>query len=202
MHKCFQIVLLTLAFQAAPAFAIEYGDRDFADRADTVYDDGFFPGIICHACRDPMQYPQDYAAVIYNGFFGENPWLRGWQLGLPIRIYDSHLNYVLVWFEGALFETPSLLPNLLEIRIRLANGVIITLTLLQDGPDMPVGDPDNSVPGGTTPCYCSSGGAGNGDDDYEEPEEIEDIEFDDPVGYVDIVDADEDGNFPEWDEEV
>jgi hypothetical protein len=67
---------------------------------------------------------------------------------------------------------------------------------------MPVGDPDNSVPGGTTPCYCSSGGAGNGDDDYEEPEEIEDIEFDDPVGYVDIVDPDEDGNFPEWEEEV
>ncbi|MDH4125643.1 MAG: hypothetical protein OEW64_02035 [Gammaproteobacteria bacterium] len=202
MRSCLQIVWLALVLQGVPALAIESGERDLADRADTVYDDGFFPGIVCNACRDPWEYPEDYAALIYNGFFGDEPWLTGWRLGLPIRVYDENLNYVLVWFEGVLFDAPSLLPNLMDILVRLPNGVIIKLTVLQEGPDMIVGEEPDRVSSGTTACYCGSGAAGNEDDDYEEPEEFEEIEFDDPVGIVDIVDPDEDGEFPEWEEEL
>ncbi len=200
MRSCLQVVLLAFVFQAATASAIEFGERDFPDRADTVYDNGFFPGIVCSACRDPMEYPEDYAALIYNGFFGENRWLTDWQLGLPIRVYDENLNYVLVWFEGVLFDMPSLLPNLMDMLVRLPNGVIIRLTVLQEGPDMIVGDDPNRVGGGTAShCYC---GGGRDDDDYAEPDEIEEIEFDNPVGRVEILDPDEDGEFPEWEEEL
>ena len=193
MRNYLQIVLLSLALQGAPAFAIDYSKR-----ADRPMDDGFFPGIMCHECRDPMQHPEDYAALIYNGFFGDEPWLLGWKLGLPIRIYYAHMDYVLVWFEGALFDTPSLLPNLLDIRMRLPNGVVITLTLLQEGPDMTIGEPASGDP----VCAPNEGSAGNEDDDYEEREEIEEIEFDEPVGHVEIVDPDEDGEFPDWEEEL
>lgn len=194
MRKCLQAVLLMLAFEAT--LAIEFDSRD---RADDAMDDGFFPGIICHDCRDPAEYPADYAAIIYNGFFGDNPWLLGWKLGLPLRIYSAELGYVVIWFEAALFDAPSLLPNLLNIRIRLPNGVILTLTVLQQGPDMLVGEQDNSAPGDTP---STGEGGGGGGEDYEEPEEFEEIEFDDPIGHVEIIDPDEDGEFPEWEEEA
>lgn len=176
MRSCLQVILLAFVFQAATAFAIEFNEREICDLEDIVYDNGYLPGIICHACRDPSEYPEDYAALIYNGFFGEDPWLSGWRLGLPIRIYDADMNYVLVWFDGVLFDPPSLLPNLMEIHVRLPNGVIVTLIVLQDGPDMPIGGDQNGPSGGSTsPCNCD----GDGDNDEDE----------DPY---------ENGKIPEW----
>lgn len=189
MRNGLSIMLLLLVFHGSPVFAIE-----FDELAEDVLDDGFYPGFLCPDCRDPMQYPADYAAVIYNGYFGEDPWLLESTLGVPFRIYNLNTDYVVIWFEGVFFDAPSLLPDLMDIRIRLENGVVITLTVMQDGPDMWIGERDEN----------DGGGSDGDDDDYEERDEEVEVEIDesDGTGYVEIIDPDENGEFPEWEEEA
>jgi len=198
VHRCLQALLCAIALYCAPAVAISLDDR-----ADDVFDAGFFPGFVCDLCRDPQQHPEDFAAFAYNAYFGDDPWMWDSQLGIPFRIYDLHLHWVVVWFEGVLFDAPTLLPNLMDIRLRLESGIVVTFTVLQTGPDMPIGERD---PGSGQPSAGgdSGGGGGEGDDDYEEADDAADFELDadDYFGSVEIIDANEDGEFPDWEEEL
>ena len=87
--------------------------------------------------------------------------------------------------------------------MRLPNGQIQTFSVLQDGPDLPIGDPNPGL--SDSDCFCDGGDDDigdddTGDDDYGDPDEglPEPDETSDPTGVVSIVDPDEDGEFPEW----
>jgi len=194
-RKYLQALLLAIALQCAPALAV-----NFEERANDVFDDGFFPGILCDVCRDPQEHPEDFVALAFNAYFGDQPWMWDWQLGIPFRIYNLNQDWVVVWFEGVLFDAPTLLPNLMDIRLRLQNGVVITMTVLQDGPDMLIGErnPESGVPAG------GAGGGGEADDSYEEPEEQPDIETGAGyrIGIVEIIDPDDAGRFIDWEREL
>lgn len=170
------------------------------DRSRVFDNDTFYPGYLCDVCRDPAEYPMDYVAVAYNGMFGEDPWMRGSQLGTPFRIYNLEGKWVVVWFEGIVFDVNTLLPDTMDVRLRLPNGLILTFSVLQGGPDLPIGDP-NSEPADPNSCHC-----GTGDDEGDEGEDDSDLEDEPPehpeepghAGVVEIVDPDEDGYFPDW----
>jgi len=198
MRKFNRILLLAFALSCVPGYA-----DDTEERADNVFGNGFYPGYVCDECRSPPpDFPMDFAAVASNEFFGDNPWLRQSNLGMPFRVYNLQREYVVIWFEGLLFDIPSLLPNLMDIRVRLENGQVITITVLQNGPELPVGE----IPTGPEFDSNDSGDGGGGDDgdeddDYEEPD---DYEFEEPEhnGVVDIEDPDENDEFPDWEEEL
>ena len=169
-----------------------------------IYEDGYFyPGWLCQACRDPADHPEDFAAFAYNAYFGSDQWAFGSRLGIPFRIYTLEGQWVVVWFEDFLFDGISLLPNTLDVRIRLETGEIITITLVQGGPDLPVGD--DATAAAPAPCDCD-GEAFDEGEDYLEDEGLGDEDFEweeaDPEGFVEILDPDENGDFPEWDEEI
>jgi hypothetical protein len=169
-----------------------------------VYGDGFYPGVVCVDCRDPYEYPMDFVAFGYNAFFGEDAWLFASNLDWPFRIYNLDGDWVAVWFENILFDMPSLLPDLMQVMLRFENGQIVAYTVLQDGPDMPVGAESESEPeSGSADCGCGDGE--EGDDEYEESEEEWEWEWEESelTGEVEIVDPDEDGEFDDyWDEEL
>lgn len=172
-----------------------------SDRGDIFGDGNLYPGYLCAACGDPEEEPMDFVAVAYNGFFGENPWMLGSELGIPFRIYNLQMQWVVVWFEGIVFDSLTLLPDTLDVRVRLQNGQILTFTVLQDGPDLPIGDPNPEPPvdGG---CGCGNdaedGDGGDGDDYYTDSLEA----LPEPPGPSEgasIVDPDDNEGFPEWD---
>lgn len=184
--------LLLLLLQCGSGLA-----DDFEVRADNVFDQGFYPGVLCDQCRDSTDHPMDFAAAAYNMFFGDEPWARDSLISWPFRIYNTQGQYAVIWFEDLLFDVPTLLPDLLTVVVRLQNGMVLRFEVLQDGSDLPVGDP---APSSSSDCTCS-GGDGEGSED--DPEDIDD-EFDPPEyeGTVGIEDPDEDGEFPEWEEEL
>ena len=179
------------------------------DRPDdhNIFDnDGYvYPGWLCEACRDPLDHPGDFAAFAYNAYFGNDQWAFDSELGIPFRIYNLAGQWVVVWFENFLFDGISLLPNTMDIRIRLETGEIVTITLVQGGPDLPVGD--DVTASEPAPCDC---GGGDGDETGEDDETLDDDGFTgdefwgepDYEGYVEIIDPDESGEFPEWEEEI
>lgn len=208
MLETMKLTLAVLcALLALPAAALEFADWSWEDGllGDSIdgdvfaYDGTIYPGYLCDACRDPEDHAIDYAAFAYNGYWGEDPWMRETRLGMPFRIYNLLGQWVVVWFEDMIFDTPSLLPNTLDVRIRLPDGKVIKITLLQDGPDIPIGADDTAE--ATPSCGCTGGDDSEGDDDYTEPEEYEFPEYE-PTGSVEIIDPDENGEFPEWMEEL
>lgn len=164
---------------------------------------GDYPGFVCDLCRDPADHVIDFAAFAYNGVWGEDRWMDTTRLGTPFRVYNLDLDWVVVWFEDVLFDMPSLLPNTLDIRVRLATGEILTITVLQGGPDLPVGSLEADGADAVEACGCTGdGGGADGEDDPGLTEEAEWPEFDDSYGTVEIVDPDADGEFPPWEEEL
>lgn len=179
------------------------------DRSREVFsDEPDVPGYLCDDCRDVYTDPMDFVAMAYNGYFGDDPWMWESQLGIPFRIYNLQGQWVAVWFEGVIFDSITFLPDTLDVRLRLPNGQILTFSVLQDGPDLPIGnpdpDPDPETPVATNNCSCGGGGGGEGEDDYAEPDEglPEPVELPEPSGVVTILDPDEDGEFPEWELEL
>jgi len=171
---------------------------DNPDYGDIFDEDNFHPGVMCDECRDPHEHPMDFAAAAYNSHYGEDAWLRGSRLGIPFRIYNLKLQWVVVWFEGVAFDGISFLPNTMTIHVRLQDGRIVVFSVIQGGPDLPVGDPNPEPPVGSDNCSCGDeGGGGAGDDDYSDPDEG----LPEPLdrwGRVVIEDPDENGEFPEW----
>jgi len=189
-------ILLALTLQCAPAFAIglDPGPDDFAD---DVYDDGFYPGYLCDECRDPDEFPMDFVAFAFNGFFGDNPWLRDTELGIPFRVYALDGQWVVIWFDNVLFDIQTMLPNLLDILLRLDTGQILTFTVVQNGPDLLLGDPDADS-GDAAACSCGDGGDDEDEyDDSNDDDDWSDYEPDAPegIGVVEIEDPDENGEF-------
>jgi hypothetical protein len=177
-------------------------DANAIDRRDDydIYDDEpyIYPGWLCPECRDPAEFPGDFAAFAYNAYFGDGLWAFGSELGIPFRVYNLELQWVVIWFESVLFDLPSLLPDTMDVRLRLPTGEIITFTVVQGGPDLPVGG-DTSVQE-TEGCGCGGGGSDEDDefDEFDEDDEFGGFEGYEPEGVVEIVDPDEDGEFPEW----
>jgi len=213
-------IILLLALAGAPEAAMDDGgsaspDEPEAEQArwswqegllgDSIEGDVFtdngelYPGYGCLDCRDPEAFPVDFAAFAYNGFWGENPWMRETRLGIPFRIYNRELGWVVAWFEDVYLDSFTFLPDTMQIHVRLPSGQILTFTVLQGGPDMPVGDQDSDS---GSDCGCGGGSSGGEGDD--EPATDEGIEWEPPDydGSVEIVDPDEDGEFPPWEEEL
>lgn len=170
-------------------------------------EDGNVPGWGCIECRDPAEHPEDFAAFAYNAYFGSDPWASSSRLGMPFRVYNMQMQWALIWFEDIVFDLPSLLPNTMDIRVRLPSGQVITITVIQGGPDLPVGppvEPPNIGPDGSA-CTCGGGGGGEADDSGDAGDDGETgSEADDTggQGVVDILDPDEDGEFPDWENEL
>lgn len=186
------MALCLFALLSMDARAIDLPDED------DIYevDDYIYPGWLCEACRDPIEHPEDFAAFAYNAYWGEELWAFGSELGIPFRVYNLRLQWAVIWFEDFFFDGVSLLPNTMDIRVRLETGQIITITVIQGGPDLPVNpDSTESAPGG---CGCGGGDEEVGDiEEYAEPETDLDLS-----GHVEIVDPDENGEFPEWEREL
>jgi len=156
---------------------------------DVFEDDGQrYPGWLCVWC----QTPTNYAAFAYNAYWGDNPWALGSILGIPFRVYNLDGDWVVIWFTDFLINVPSLLPNSMLIRVRLQSGEIVTIEVVQGGPDLPTGDDATSSTGSTS----SSGSGGttvNGS--------LSLPYSPGPTGVVAIVDPDPGGIFPAVDEE-
>jgi hypothetical protein len=162
-------------------------------------DSGANRGWLCDACRDPAEHAIDFAAFSYNAYWGEDPWAFESSLGIPFRVYNRDGQWVAVWFEGFLLESISLLPSTMEVLVRLPTGEIVTFLVLQDGPDMVVGEPDTlSEPDAGE----ISGGDGDDGEDYADDEGSYEYEAPELTGSVEILDPDEDGEFPDWHEEL
>ena len=184
--------VLTAALLSTDAVALDRRlDQDIFEDGHSIY-----PGWYCEDCRNPAAYPEDFAAFAFNAYWGDDAWAFSSWLGIPFRVYNPDIQWVAVWFEDFLFDGVSLLPNTMDIRVRLPSGQVITITVVQDGPDMPLGEPE--APGASNRCDC-----GGGEND---PAEIEDIDnaYEEPErpGRVEIVDPDANGEFPEWEREL
>lgn len=187
MHRPWMVILTTLALLAWDKTAAA-GDADIYDA------DGMVPGWLCEPCRSPSEYPTDFAAFAYNAYWGPNAWAWDSTLGIPFRIYNRRLEWVVVWFEDVLFKVPSFLPDTMQIKLRLPTGEVISIEVIKGGPEMPIGvDEEPGVPSYSCGCMAGSGSGGS----YLEPEI--DMGWDDPgdliyslwstpVGVVEIVD--------------
>ncbi|MDX1498749.1 MAG: hypothetical protein R3176_02555 [Woeseiaceae bacterium] len=97
-HKRYLPALAALLFAAAVPGA-EVDDWSWEDGllGDSIEGDVFdspageYPGILCDQCRDPAEFLIDFAAVAYNGWWGESPWIRDTRLGMPFRVYNLEL---------------------------------------------------------------------------------------------------------------
>jgi hypothetical protein len=173
---------------------------DIESQSGDPFGPGFVPGILCDECRDPNEYPMDFVAFAYNGFFGDEHWMFGSKISWPFRIYNLNGDWVNTWFEDVIFYTPSLLPRLLTVMIRFENGQVVAFKVRMGESSLPIGNQDPEPEPG--PGSCSCGGEGGDDDEYDDPDEYEWPEPE-PTGNVEIVDADEDGEFPPfWEEEL
>ena len=161
-----------------------------------VFDpDGQQPGWLCEQCRDPAAHPEDFAAFAYNAYWGPDAWAWDSILGIPFRIYNLELQWVAVWFEDFFLDAPSLLPNTMQIKLRLNSGEVISIEVLQDGPNMPIGADDGAGHPGDG-CFCTSGGESNilGNSSFNPKDSFDDFAFyvwkmnQMPVGRVEIID--------------
>jgi hypothetical protein len=189
-------MVLTLAgfLVSASVHALEMGG-DY----EVFEDDAAHPGWLCEACRNPAEHAFDFAAYSYNAYWGEKPWAFESTLGMPFRVYNRDGQWVAVWFEGFLLDSISLLPSTMEVLVRLPTGEIVTFVVLQHGPDMPVGEPE---PMSEPDDGGAEGGDGDEEEDYADDEGSYEYEEPELTGSVEILDPDEDGEFPDWHEEL
>lgn len=205
MHRLI-ILLFVLALPCSPTLAIEFDAPpddpiESDDATPDVFGDDFVPGLVCDICRDPYEYPMDFVGVAHNAFFGDEPWLLGSDVSWPFRIYNLNGDWVAVWFENILFDMPSLLPDTMVVMVRFENGLVVPHTVIQDGPDLPIGPEQEPEPeSGSADCSCGDGGEDDGD--YTDPEEEWEYEEPEYEGVVEIVDPDEDGEYPDFYEEL
>jgi hypothetical protein len=191
---------LILFFAIVSPCSISLAD-DIEYEAPGTFSGGFVPGLLCEDCRDPYDYPMDYVAFGYNAFFGEDPWLFGSEVNWPFRVYNLEREWVNIWFDDVFHFWPSLLPEVLTVMIRFENGRIFRFYVLRDEPSLPVGEQQPEPESESTACGCAGGD--DDDDEYTEPEEELEFEERERTGSVEIVDPDEDGDFPPfWEEEL
>jgi len=180
---------------------------DTPDLGDPVlsYDpfDGKYPALVCMECRDPISNNVDFGNFAWNAVWGPNRTIGLWDdyaIGGMLKVVNSQGQYVLVWFSDYLhmFGYPT---NTMLINVRIPNGQVLIYAVLQVGAELPVGeqagDPWEPEPG--------DGGA-DGEDDPDTGDDsdygYEPPETDPPRGTVEILDPDDNGEYPDWFEEL
>ncbi len=179
--------------------------------ADTCLAQANSINILCSECRDPHDYPDDFANFAFNQIYGPEAWLSCDQADdFFVSNLDNQRVYVDVDFvflgvgvEG--FLLPYWPTNILKITLALPNGDLISAfrSVFQTSLPVPASTESN-------PYYDSAGGAHADDDDgYDEDEDDvdpdggeydwEETESDDYEGSTWIEDPDEDGNFEDAD---
>lgn len=173
--------------------------------------------IMCDACRDPEEYPEDYANFAFNQIYGPDAWLSFEQADdFFVTNLDNQTVYVDVdfVFDGLTihgFEFPLWPTYVVQITLALPDGDLHKLyrSIFQTGLPVPA-SPDNAqddTGDGAWGEDGGNGGGGEGDDEHGDPDaedyDWDDVEFDGYEGSVSIEDPDENGEFedPEWCEE-
>jgi hypothetical protein len=194
MRKLLPILVVLLPFIADPAAA-----------------QGNFVTISCDSCRHPHQHPEDYVNHAFNQIYGPEAWMSFEQAddfaivnSRGLRVYvDVDFQFLSIGIEG--LRLPFWPKNLLEITLALPNGEIHRAVRSVFQAPLPV--PANAYDNADHGLELEPGAADHGDDgidDYDfEIEEIEEPEYDGPVGITGIEDPDENGEFGniEWCEE-
>lgn len=172
--------------------------------------------ILCSACRDPHDYPNDFANFAFNQIYGPDAWL---DFDLADDFYVTNLSnqrvyvdvdYVFLGFGFEGFRVPYWPTYILKITLALPNGNLLSVYRSVFQTSLPVpssneSDQDDAGAGSSS----SGGGDGGGDEDDEDygdfdaDYEWDDIEFDEYEGSTWIEDPDENGDFqdPDWCEE-
>lgn len=167
--------------------------------------------IVCEACRDPIEYPDDFVNFGFNQVYGPDAWLDFEQaddfylinLAGDLVYVDIDYLFLGIGFKG--LRLPFWPTNKLQITLALPNGklyVAIRSTFLTSLP-VPA-SPDNEPDDAGSNDGAGSHGGGEADDDYNaDIDEWEDPDFEENIGVTGIEDPDEDGEFeePEWCEE-
>lgn len=171
--------------------------------------------IVCADCRDPLEYPDDFANFAFNQINGPDAWLTFEQADdFFITNLDNQTVYVDIDFvflpigiEGlrlAFWPT-----NILQLTMALPDGTLITVLRSIFLTPLPVPSSDDELPGDTDNTGSSDG---EGSEEYDEEddydyddydEEWDESDYDDYEGTTSIEDPDEDGDFgdTEWCEE-
>lgn len=158
--------------------------------------------ILCSECRDPHDYPDDFANFAFNQIYGPEAWLSFDQADdFFVTNLDNQRVYVDVDFvflgvgvEG--FRLPYWPTNILEITLALPNGNLISASRSVFQTSLPVPSSTESNP------YEDYAGDDEDEEDVDpdaEDYEWEEIEDDDYEGSTWIEDPDEDGNFEDAD---
>ncbi len=169
--------------------------------------------ILCSECRDPHDYPDDFANFAFNQIYGPEAWLSFDQADDFFvtnldnqRVYvDVDYVFLGVGVEG--FRFPYWPTNVLKITLALPNGDLISAfrSIFQTSLPVPASN-DSNQDDANAGSSSSGGGDGGGDEDDEEYDDFdagdyewEEIEDDDYEGSTWIEDPDEDGNFEDAD---
>lgn len=168
--------------------------------------------IVCADCRDPNQYPDDFANFAFNQAYGPDAWLTFEQAddyyitNLDNQTVYVDIDFVFLGFGFAGFKLPYWPTNLLQFTLALPNGNIYTVFRSIFLTPLPVPSSEDDDWSDAN----NSGSSDNGDEDEDEDnyddyevDEWEEPDYDDYEGTTYIEDPDEYGDFeePEWCEE-
>jgi hypothetical protein len=166
--------------------------------------------IFCEMCRDPLRYPDDWANFAFNQVYGDKAWLdfdEADDFFLVNRRGDRvyvDVDYVMKGINVFGKELPLWPKNKLQIELALPNGRIVTYlrSIFMYPLPVPSGSDTGTGSDNTSSGDGSGGHGGEGDDDYDTEDDYNHPEVE-PNGIVDVVDPDENGEFPdtEWCEE-
>lgn len=164
--------------------------------------------ILCDACRDPHEFPEDYANFAFNQIYGPDAWLTFEQAddffitNLHNQTVYVDADFVFTGLNLQGIQIPLWPLNLIQITLALPNGNLHTVfrSVFQTSLPVPASTGDGQY-------HDSSGGGGGGDDSDDEEDygadaeefEWEEVEIDGYEGDVWIEDPDEDGNFDDVD---
>ena len=164
--------------------------------------------VFCGECRDPVEYPDDYVNFAFNQVYGETGWMDLDQAD-DFFIENSNGDRVYVDVDFVMHSSSLLginLPiwpkNLLEITLALPNGQLYKAVRSIFVSPLPVPHSSDPEPADPDPDN-DSGNDGVDDPEGEQEPDPEDEEEWGPVGFTDIQDPDENGEFPpaDWCEE-
>ena len=160
--------------------------------------------LLCEECRDPIRYPDDWANFAFNQVYGDEAWMNFDQADdffvhnlRGDRVYVD-IDYMMEGFNLIGQKLPVWPKNKLFIELALPNGKIVTYvrSIFMHPLPVPASNDTNDD------ARADDSDSGETDDDYnvDDDDGFPEPEID-RQGTVDIVDPDEDGEFPEWCEE-
>ena len=171
--------------------------------------------IYCETCRDPNEFPNDYANFAFNQIYGPDAWLSFEQAddffitnAAGQKVYVD-VDFVMMGFNFRGFHVPFWPRYVLRITLALPNGMLLAVFRSVFQTSLPVpASPDGPDPD-TTSGAAGPDGSGDEEDEgqddhsYEDEFDWDDVEIDGYEGSTWIEDPDEYGDFDdaEWCEE-